>query len=221
MLGGAPGAPRARSGVCSRYMWPCARPCALCRSARRRLHGASGSARGPGRRLWRGWAGQGVPLPQSPRVADRPGRPHTSPGPLNPSIVPHKVPSPRRSWTRDRPGVRRRHINCGMCRRLWRESDVSSHERFPPASGARPGAPWCTHAPLSALPRGSMVFRTSDTWRRGGASGGCVESYPHRLSTACGGGDAVVGGVEQCRRGSRARVRFPHAPARRRPVAVG
>jgi hypothetical protein len=46
-----PAGVRARPGVCSRYMWPCARPCALCRPGPRRLHGGRGSARNPARRL--------------------------------------------------------------------------------------------------------------------------------------------------------------------------
>ncbi len=136
-------------------------------------------------------------------------------------------------------GLPRRHINCGMCRGLWRDSDVSADERSRAPAGTvrrfrvrflcavytRPGAPWCTHAPLCAPPRGSMVFRTSDVAAgRGGLRRvtAVAELDPHRLSTACGGGAMRwLVGWRQCRRGFRSRCPAPDAPARRRATPVG
>lgn len=89
-----------------------------------------------------GWSGpggpQGVPLPQSPRVADRPGRL----GHVSRAVAPPGSTALSTAPSSARPPPRRRHINCGMCRGLWRESDVSAGARpvpvalLPGASGA-------------------------------------------------------------------------------------
>lgn len=57
-------------------VWPCARPCALARSVRKRFHGCC-----VGRPAALDTAGWGKPPPHSPQAVDRSGRRTASPGP--------------------------------------------------------------------------------------------------------------------------------------------
>src|SRR4051794_12136607 len=90
-----------------------------------------------------------------------------------------------------------------MCQPFWRETDV-----WFPADD-----PALLPAPMRLLVRRAMAACSS---------GGAAVRMPRgQWSTACGGGDAVVGGVEQCRGGIASGHQGPYGPPGWRATPVG
>lgn len=92
-----------------------------------------------------------------------------------------------------------------------------------------PEAPLVRHCHGSMVPSDLRTARTHPAVRPRTAGPGSVGAYDG-LSTGCGGGDAVAGGLEQCRREVRCRGDGrcrgcarggAHRPPRRLPAAVG
>lgn len=210
---------------CAPVVWPCARPCALLRPPRERFHGWC-----VGRPAVLDPVGWGTPPPTSPRAADRSGRRTPPPGLCVGQVVrkactervrvcPAKVDlAENRLWslransapTTSLEGARGVFGECiggaftsQICRWLVlgpspvRGRSVAARPpvrcRFVAGDALvkrRRGALQGAQAAPGALPCASFVA----AW--------CPVRTVHWLSTACGGGDAVVGGVEQYRRQS-------------------
>ena len=182
-------------------VWPCARQCALLRPSQKRFHGSC-----VGRPAVLDPVGWGTPPPTSPRAADRSGRRAPPPGLCVGAAL-------RRACT-ERAWVWPSIAKLAESRPLVAGVEYPSYHGTWGALGVFgecTGGAFASSSPC--LVRASASLRAPPQGRTpGSASGGrdpptplfvaawCPVRTVHWLSTARGGGDAVVGGVEQYHR---------------------
>ena len=181
------------------------------------------------------------PVPHRHTIGDTTPQQRTAepPRPIMPRRAPRRFRNRRRRRPRDaipanrparpvndyrpaRPADHRRppsyrHMDPGMCPRT-----LARFRRFV-SSALRARFQRATRRPLVHPCASLRAFRMA-AWSSGRQTWRCrgVQRCDRpRLSTACGGGDAVVGGVEQCHRGHGSRSPLPRAAPGGRPTAVG
>lgn len=199
---------------CAPVVWPCARPCALLRPPGERFHGWC-----VGRPAVLDPVGWGTPPPTSPRAADRSGRRTLPPGLCVGRVVrkactervracPPKVDlAENRRWSlraisapttslEGARGVFGERIGGAFTSQIrrWLVLGPSSVRRRSIAGDALVKPRWGALQGAQAAPGALRCASFVAAW--------CPVRTVHWLSTACGGGDAVVGGVEQYRRQS-------------------